>query len=92
MGSGSDIAMETVAVTLMRSGPMLIVDAISISKATYRKIRRNLLWAFLYNTTCVPLAAFGLFAPVMAGTAMALSSVSVMMNALLLKRWRPGEN
>lgn len=92
MGSGSDIAMETAAVTLMRSDPMLIVDAISISKATYRKIRQNLLWAFLYNTAGVPLAAFGLFAPVMAGAAMALSSVSVVMNALLLKRWRPGEN
>ena len=92
MGSGSDIAMETAAVTLMRSDPMLIVDAISISKATYRKIRQNLLWAFLYNTAGVRLAAFGLFAPVMAGAAMALSSVSVVMNALLLKRWRPGEN
>ena len=77
MGSGSDIAMETAAVTLMRSDPMLIVDAISISKATYRKIRQNLLWAFLYNTAGVRLAAFGLFAPVMAGAAMALSSVSV---------------
>jgi Cu+-exporting ATPase len=68
----------------------LVADAISISKATYRKVRQNLVWAFLYNTMGIPLAAVGLFSPIMAGAAMSLSSVSVVSNALLLKRWRPG--
>ena len=89
MGSGSDVAMETAGVTLMRGNPLLIADTISVSKATYRKIRQNLVWAFLYNTAGIPLAAFGLLSPIMAGAAMSLSSVSVVSNALLLKRWRP---
>ena len=90
MGTGSDVAMETAAVTLMHGNPVLVADAISISKATYRKVRQNLVWAFLYNTVGIPLAAVGLFSPIMAGAAMSLSSVSVVSNALLLKRWRPG--
>ena len=90
MGTGSDVAMETATVTLMHGNPVLVADAISISKATYRKVRQNLVWAFLYNTMGIPLAAVGLFSPIMAGAAMSLSSVSVVSNALLLKRWRPG--
>jgi len=67
----------------------LIADAISVSRATYRKIRAGLFWAFIYNVLGMPLAAFGLLSPVIAGAAMALSSVSVVANALLLRRWRP---
>ena len=90
MGSGSDVAMETADITLMRSDPSLVADAVSVSRATYRKVQQNLVWAFLYNTLGIPLAALGLFAPAIAGAAMSLSSVSVVTNALLLKRWRAG--
>ncbi len=89
MGSGSDVAMHTAGVTLMRSEPTLVADAISISRATTRKIRQNLFWAFAYNTVGIPLAALGFLSPMVAGGAMALSSVSVLSNALLLRRWRP---
>jgi Cu+-exporting ATPase len=73
----------------MRGDPALVADAIDISKRTYAKIRQNLFWAFVYNVVGIPLAAAGLLNPVIAGAAMAFSSVSVVTNALLLKRWRP---
>jgi Cu+-exporting ATPase len=81
--------MHTAGITLMRGDPMLVADAIDISKRTYNKIRQNLFWAFIYNLVGIPLAAFGLLNPVIAGAAMAFSSVSVVSNALLLKRWKP---
>ncbi|MGK2951860.1 MAG: heavy metal translocating P-type ATPase [Thiobacillus sp.] len=89
MSSGSDVAMHTAGITLMRGDPALVADAIDISKRTYAKIRQNLFWAFIYNVVGIPLAAAGLLNPVIAGAAMAFSSVSVVSNALLLKRWRP---
>jgi P-type Cu+ transporter len=89
MGTGTDVAMQTAGITLMRGDPLLIGDAIAISRATYNKIRQGLFWAFIYNVIGMPLAALGLLNPVMAGAAMALSSVSVVSNALLLRRWRP---
>jgi Cu+-exporting ATPase len=89
MGSGSDAAMQTAGVTLMRGDPLLVADAIGIARATDARIRQNLGWAFVYNVVGIPLAAFGLLDPVLAGAAMALSSVSVLTNALLLRRWRP---
>lgn len=90
MGSGTDVAMQTAGITLMRGDPALIADAIAVSRATGRKIRQGLFWAFVYNVVGMPLAAFGLLNPVIAGAAMALSSVSVVSNALLLKLWTPG--
>jgi Cu+-exporting ATPase len=89
MASGTDVAMHTAGITLMRADPALVADAIDISHRTYRKIRQNLGWAFVYNVVGIPLAAFGLLNPVLAGAAMALSSVSVVSNALLLRRWKP---
>ncbi|WP_280982311.1 heavy metal translocating P-type ATPase [Bradyrhizobium sp. ISRA463] len=89
MGTGADVAMETAGITLMRGDPLLVGNAISVSRATYNKIRQGLFWAFIYNVVGLPLAAFGLLSPVIAGAAMALSSVSVVTNALLLRRWRP---
>ena len=89
MSSGSDVAMHTAGITLMRGDPALVADAIDISKRTYAKIRQNLFWAFAYNVVGIPLAAFGFLNPVIAGAAMAFSSVSVVTNALTLKRWRP---
>ncbi|MFC3675488.1 heavy metal translocating P-type ATPase [Ferrovibrio xuzhouensis] len=91
MGTGADVAMQTAGITLMRGDPALVADAIAIARATDAKIRQNLFWAFFYNLVGIPLAAFGLLSPVIAGAAMALSSVSVLTNALLLKRWRPGQ-
>jgi Cu+-exporting ATPase len=88
MGSGTDVAMHAAGVTLLRSDPRLVADAIAISRATVRKIRQNLFWAFIYNVIGIPLAAFGLLTPIFAGAAMAFSSVSVVSNALLLKRYR----
>ncbi|MDE2166330.1 MAG: copper-translocating P-type ATPase [Alphaproteobacteria bacterium] len=92
MGSGSDVAMQTAGITLMRSDPLLVGDAIAVSRATYRKIRQGLFWAFFYNVIGMPAAALGFLNPVIAGAAMALSSVSVVSNALLLRRWRPATN
>ena len=91
MGTGADVAMNAAGVTLMRGDPMLIADAIGISRATYAKIKQGLFWAFIYNVVGIPLAAFGMLDPVYAGAAMALSSVSVVTNALTLRRWRPGK-
>jgi len=89
MSTGTDVAMHAAGITLMRGDPRLVADAIDISRRTYRKIRENLFWAFIYNVVGIPLAAFGFLSPVIAGAAMAFSSVSVVSNALLLKRWRP---
>lgn len=89
MGTGSDVAIHSAGVTLMRPDPLLVEQAINISKATYRKIQQNLFWAFIYNIIGLPAAAFGLLNPVIAGAAMALSSVCVVTNSLLLKRWKP---
>jgi Cu+-exporting ATPase len=89
MGSGTDVAMQTAGVTLMRPDPRLLPAAIDISRRTTRKIRQNLFWAFAYNLVGLPLAAAGLLDPVLAGAAMALSSVSVVANTLLLRRWQP---
>ena len=88
MSTGTDVAMQTAGITLMRGDPLLIVDAISVSKATYSNIKQNLFWAFFYNVIGIPLAALGYLNPMIAGAAMALSSVSVVMNSLLLKRWK----
>ena len=88
MGNGTDVAMHAAGITLMRGDPMLVAAALDISHRTVMKIRQNLFWAFAYNVAGIPLAALGYLSPVMAGAAMALSSVSVMANALLLKRWR----
>jgi Cu+-exporting ATPase len=89
MGSGTDVAMNAAGVTLMRPDPRLVADAIDISRRTTRKIHQNLFWAFVYNVVGIPLAAAGLLNPVVAAAAMALSSVSVVSNTLLLRRWRP---
>ncbi len=89
MATGTDVAMHTAGITLMRGDPALVADAVVISRRTHAKIRQNLFWAFIYNLVGIPLAAFGLLNPVIAGAAMAFSSVSVVTNALLLRRWRP---
>ena len=89
MATGTDVAMGTAGITLMRGELGLVVDALDISRRTTAVLRRGLFWAFFYNLLGVPLAAFGLLNPVIAGAAMALSSVSVVGNALLLRRWRP---
>ncbi len=88
MGTGTDVAMQAAGVTLMRGDPALVAGAIDISRRTYAKIRQNLFWAFVYNVVGIPLAAAGLLSPVLAGAAMAFSSVSVVSNALLLRRWK----
>jgi Cu+-exporting ATPase len=88
MSTGTDVAMETAGITLMRGDPRLVADSLDLSRRTYATLRRGLFWAFAYNVVGIPLAAFGLLSPVIAGAAMALSSVSVVGNALLLRRWR----
>jgi Cu+-exporting ATPase len=90
MGSGTDVAMHAAGITLMRGDLALVGAALDISRRTVAKIRQNLFWAFAYNVAGIPLAALGYLSPVVAGAAMALSSVSVMTNALLLARWRAG--
>ncbi len=92
MGTGTDVAMGVAGITLMRGDPALVAGAIDISRRTYAKIRQGLFWAFAYNLVGLPLAAAGLLSPVAAGAAMALSSVSVVGNALLLRGWRPQED
>lgn len=89
MGNGTDVAMHAAGITLMRGDPLLVAAALEISARTVAKIRQNLFWAFVYNAAGIPLAALGFLNPVLAGAAMAMSSVSVMGNALLLKRWKP---
>jgi Cu+-exporting ATPase len=88
MGSGTDVAMHAAGITLMRGDPGLVADAIDISRRTHAKIRQNLFWAFVFNAVGIPLAAFGMLSPVWAGGAMAFSSVTVVSNALLLRRWK----
>ncbi len=90
IGAGSDIAIEAADITLMRNDLMSVADAISLSRSTLHKIRQNLFFAFFYNILGIPLAAAGMLSPVIAGAAMAMSSVSVITNSLLLKRWRAG--
>lgn len=88
MSTGTDVAMHSAGITLMQGNPLLIPDTVSISRRTYSKIKQNLFWAFIYNVIGIPLAALGYLSPVIAGAAMAMSSVSVVTNSLLLKRWR----
>ena len=89
LGSGTDVAMESAAVTLMRPDPRLVAAAIDASRRIFRKIRQNLFWAFVYNVVGLPLAALGFLSPSLAGAAMAFSSVSVVTNSLLLRSWKP---
>ena len=91
MGSGTDVAMAAAGITLLRGDPALVPAAIEVARRTHAKIRQNLAWAFGYNVIGLPLAAAGLLSPVVAGAAMALSSVSVLGSALWLARWRPRE-
>ncbi len=88
-GGGTDVAMHAAGITLMRGDPAMVAAALAVSKRTVAKIRQNLFWAFVYNIAGIPLAALGFLNPVVAGAAMAMSSVSVISNALLLKRWKP---
>ena len=88
MAGGADVAAETAGITLMRGDPALVADSLDVSRRTVAKIRQGLFWAFGYNVLGIPLAAFGLLNPVIAGAAMAFSSVSVVLNALTLRRWR----
>jgi P-type Cu+ transporter len=89
MSTGTDVAMHAAGITLMHGDPRLVADAIEISRRTVAKIRQNLFWAFAYNVAGIPLAALGWLHPVVAGAAMAFSSVAVVTNALLLTRWKP---
>jgi Cu+-exporting ATPase len=89
MGTGTDVAIAAAGVTLMRGDPALVPAALAITRLTVKKVKGNLAWAFLYNLLGLPLAALGFLSPALAGAAMALSSVSVVANALLLARWRP---
>ena len=89
MGGGADVAIETAGIALMRAEPGLVADALDIARRTTGKIRQGLFWAFVYNLVGIPLAALGWLSPAVAGAAMAASSVSVVTNALLLRRWRP---
>jgi Cu+-exporting ATPase len=92
MGTGSDAAKESASITLMRNDPRLVVLAIDISKATWNKIQQNLFWAFIFNIIAIPAAAFGYLSPAIAGAAMAMSSITVLSNSLLLKRFKKKTN
>ena len=89
MGTGTDVAMETAGITLMRPDPRLVAAALDVARKTWMRIKWNLFWAFIFNVIGLPLAAFGYLSPVVAGAAMALSSITVVSNSLLLRRWRP---
>jgi Cu+-exporting ATPase len=89
MGTGTEVAMQAASITLMRGDLNLVSGAIEISKKTWNKIRQNLFWAFFFNVFGIPLAALGFLSPMVAGSAMALSSFFVLSNALLLSRWKP---
>ncbi|MBN8508760.1 MAG: copper-transporting ATPase, partial [Burkholderiales bacterium] len=89
MGTGTDVAMASAGLTLLRGDLGLVAEGVALSRATWAKLRQNLFWAFAYNVIGIPAAALGALSPVLAGAAMALSSVSVVGNALLLARWRP---
>ena len=91
MGTGTDVAMQAAGITLMRGDLRLVVDCIDISKRTWNKIRQNLFWAFVFNSVGIPMAAAGFLSPMVAGSAMALSSFLVLSNALLLNFWRPSQ-
>jgi Cu+-exporting ATPase len=89
MGGGADVALETAGFVLMRADPTLVQSSLQVARATSAKIRQNLFWAFIYNVIGIPIAALGFLNPALAGAAMAFSSVSVVSNSLLLKRWKP---
>jgi Cu+-exporting ATPase len=89
MATGTDVAMETAGIALLRGDLALVPAALDIARRTQAKIREGLFWAFAYNVIGIPLAAAGLLSPVLSGAAMALSSISVIANALLLRRWKP---
>lgn len=89
LSSGTDVAREAAPITLMRPDLRLVPAALDIAGRTRRTIRQNLGWAFIYNLVGIPLAAFGLLSPMLAGAAMAFSSVSVVANSVLLARWKP---
>jgi P-type Cu+ transporter len=89
MGSGSDAAIRAAGIALLRPDPRLVPAAIDLARAIGARVRGNLFWAFAYNVAAIPLAALGLLSPAIAGAAMALSSVSVIANALRLKNWNP---
>jgi Cu+-exporting ATPase len=89
MGTGADVAIETADFALLRAEPMLVADAIDLSRRIWRTLRQGLFWAMIYNLVGIPLAAFGVLSPMVAGAAMAASSVCVLGNALRLRRWRP---
>jgi Cu+-exporting ATPase len=89
MGSGSDAAMETAGITLMRPDPRLVAAAMQIARATWLRIRWNLFWAFIFNVIGLPLAALGYLSPAIAGAAMAMSSITVVSSSLMLRGWRP---
>lgn len=89
MSSGTDVSLEVAPITLMRNDLTLVAAAIQASRATFRKIKQNLFWAFIYNVVMLPLAAMGILTPTIAGAAMALSSVSVVCNSLWLRAWKP---
>ena len=89
MGGGADVALETAGFVLMQADPTLVYSSLEVAQATSAKIRQNLFWAFIYNVIGIPIAALGFLNPALAGAAMAFSSVSVVSNSLLLKRWKP---
>ena len=86
VGSGTDVAMETGSIILMKNDMMDVVRALKLGRATISKIKQNMFWALIYNVIGIPIAAMGMLSPIIAGGAMAMSSVSVVTNSLLLRR------